>query len=55
MEEKVDPKLCAECGFRGTILCSHPDGIYHPEDTEKMNKVWEKLAQRKEVGDDHRN
>jgi hypothetical protein len=29
MAEKVDPKLCAECGYKGTPLCTHPDGVYH--------------------------
>jgi hypothetical protein len=27
----VDPKLCATCGFRGTPLCTHPDGVYQDE------------------------
>ena len=27
--EKVDPKLCEGCGYRGTPLCTHPDGLYH--------------------------
>ena len=29
MSEKVDSELCAGCGFRGTPLCTHPDGVYH--------------------------
>lgn len=27
----VDPELCARCGFRGTPLCTHPDGYYQDE------------------------
>lgn len=29
--EAVDPKLCETCGFRGTPLCTHPDGVYQDE------------------------
>lgn len=28
-EQKVDSELCENCGYRGTPLCSHPDGVYH--------------------------
>ena len=29
--EQVDPALCEKCGFKGTPLCTHPDGYYHDE------------------------
>lgn len=30
-KELVDPRLCEKCGFRGTPLCTHPDGYYQDE------------------------
>jgi hypothetical protein len=30
-KELVDPALCEQCGFKGTPLCTHPDGYYQDE------------------------
>ncbi len=45
--ELVDSALCEKCGFKGTPLCTHPDGYYQDEpaglnkmldnDTRKLN------------------
>lgn len=30
-KEKVNTELCKKCGFRGTPLCTYPDGYYQDE------------------------
>jgi hypothetical protein len=30
-DDKVDPEMCAKCGFKGTILCTHRTGRYRPD------------------------
>ncbi len=38
--EPVNPEFCKKCGFKGTPLCTHPEGYYQPE-PEGLDKIME--------------
>jgi hypothetical protein len=39
--EKVDPKLCKQCGYKDTPLCTHPTGEYKDDDKDLTELIKE--------------
>jgi len=43
--ELVDSAFCEKCGFKGTPLCTHPDGYYQDEPAG-LNKMLDNKCPR---------